>query len=82
MGVFRDPWVVAKLLSIASVMLVGGVVIGPAENMMLHGSVDASARLIAGASYDVLVLGVATRLSVFKPGRSWRSARAPQKSAT
>ncbi len=81
-GVFRYPWVVAKLLLIASVMLVGGVVIGPAENMMLHGSVDASARLIAGASYDVLALGVATGLSVFKPGRSWRSARAPQKSAT
>jgi hypothetical protein len=75
-GVFRYPWVVAKLLLIASVMLVGGVVIGPAENMMLHGSVDASARLIAGASYDVLALGVATGLSVFKPGRSWRSAHA------
>ena len=81
-GVFRYPWVVAKLLLIASVMLVGGVVIGPAENLMLHGRVDASARLIAGASYDVLALGVATGLSVFKPGRSWRSVRAPQKSAT
>jgi hypothetical protein len=79
-GVFRYPWVVAKLALIVSVMVVGSVVIGPAEDMMLHSSVDASAQLVAGAFYDVLALAVATGLSVFKPGRSWRSARAPQKS--
>ena len=71
-GVFRYPWVVAKLLLIVSVMIVGGVVIGPAEDMMLQGSGDASARLLAGGSYDVLALAVATGLSVFKPGQSWR----------
>jgi hypothetical protein len=76
-GVFQYPWVVAKLLLIVSVMLVGGLVIGPGLDMMRRGG-DASARLVAGASYDVLALAVATGLSVFKPGRSWRSARLSQ----
>jgi hypothetical protein len=71
-GVFRYPWVIAKLLLILSVMLVGGVVIGPALSAMLHGSADASARLVAAASYDVVALGLATGLSVFKPGRALR----------
>jgi hypothetical protein len=77
-GVFRYPWVLAKLLLIVSVMLVGGLVIGPAENAMLQSGGDATARLIFGASYDVLALGVATGLSVFKPGRPFRSAPATQ----
>src|SRR5687767_9648432 len=33
-GVFRYPWVTTKLLLIMSVMLVGGVVIGPALGVM------------------------------------------------
>jgi hypothetical protein len=74
-GVFRYPWVVAKLLLIISVMLVGSFVIGPAEQMMLQRGVDASARLVAGGLYDVMALAVATGLGVFKPGRSWRSSR-------
>jgi hypothetical protein len=81
-GVFRYPWVVAKLLLIVSVMLVGGFVIGPAENRMLQRGVDASAWLVAGASYDVLALAVATGLGVFKPGRSWRSAGVAHNRAT
>ena len=74
-GVFRYPWVVAKLLLIVSVMLVGGFVIGPTEQMMLQGGGDASVRLIAAGVYDVLALAVATGLAVFKPGRPWRPAR-------
>jgi len=68
-GVFRYPWVGAKLLLTVSVMLVGGLVIGPAQAVMLGGTGDATHQLIAAASYDVLALAVATGLSVFKPGR-------------
>ena len=71
-GVFRYPWVVAKLALIASVMVVGGVVIGPAEGTMMGGGADASTRLMAAGAYDVLALSVATGLSVFKPGRPLR----------
>ena len=43
---------------------------------MLGGSGgDATRQLIAAASYDVLALATATVLSVFKPGRPFRSAR-------
>ena len=71
-GVFRYPWVTAKLLLIVSVMLVGGLIISPAQTTMLNGAGDTSAYLIAAASYDVLALGVATGLSVFKPGKPFR----------
>ncbi|MGH8019822.1 MAG: hypothetical protein ACREIA_16385 [Opitutaceae bacterium] len=72
-GVLRYPWVVTKLLLIVSVILVGGLVIGPALTAALEGSADAIARLIAAASYDVIALTVATGLSVFKPGKPFRS---------
>jgi hypothetical protein len=71
-GVLRYPWVVAKLLLIVSVMVVGGVVIGPAFTSALANGVDTTGRLIAAAAYDVLALSVATGLSVFKPGGPWR----------
>jgi hypothetical protein len=74
-GVLRYPWVVAKLLIIVSVMLVGGFVIGPAHGAILQGREDAVANLMFAAAYDVVALGVATSLSVFKPGRPFRSAR-------
>jgi hypothetical protein len=73
-GVLRYPWVVAKLLVILSVMLVGAFVIGPAQSAILRGADDAVANLIGAAAYDVLALAVATWLSVFKPGRPFRSA--------
>jgi hypothetical protein len=73
-GVFRYPWVIAKLAIVISVMLVGGFIIGPAENAVLNGSDTASTRLIAGAIYDVAALTLATGLSVFKPGRRLRQA--------
>ena len=71
-GVFRYPWVAAKLALIVSVMIVGGVVIGPAQDVMLAGTRDTSQQLIAAASYDVLALSLATGLSIFKPGRPFR----------
>jgi len=43
---------------------------------MLGGRGDAMPQLIAAGAYDVIALGVATALSVFKPGRPWR-ARQP-----
>ena len=73
-GVFRYPWVTAKLALLVSVMVVGGVVIGPAENAALDGT-GGSAALIAGVTWDVLALTTATCLSVFKPGRRFRSHR-------
>ena len=75
-GVFRYPWVTTKLALILSVMLVGGVVIGPALTVILTGQGDATPQLIAAASYDVIALAVATGLSVFKPGGRFARARA------
>ena len=71
-GVFRYPWVVTKLVLIVSVIAVGALVINPALIVMLDRTADATRQLIAAASYDVLALGVATALSVFKPGRPFR----------
>jgi hypothetical protein len=70
-GVFRYPWVTTKLALIVSVMIVGGLVIGPAQDVMLAGIRDTSPQLIAAASY-VLALAVATGLSIFKPGKPFR----------
>jgi hypothetical protein len=68
-GVFRYPWVTAKLLLIVSVILVGAFVIGPAVDAAGPGRGGAGGRLIAGAAYDVVALTVATALGVHKPGR-------------
>jgi hypothetical protein len=72
-GVFRYPWVTTKLLLIVSVMVVGGVFIGPAMAVVLAGSASGTPQLVAAASYDVVALAVATTLSVFKPGGPFRS---------
>jgi uncharacterized membrane protein len=71
-GVFRYPWVVAKLLLVVSVMAVGGFVIGPALTAVLEGGQNATSRLVAAAAYDVAALSLATVLSVFKPGARFR----------
>lgn len=70
-GVLRYPWVTVKLALLVSVMAVGGLVIGPAEDRALAGTGGATA-LIAGAAWDVVALSLAVGLSVFKPGRAWR----------
>ena len=63
------------------VMVVGGVVIGPALEAMLHGRGDTTARLIGAAAYGVLALALATALSVFKPGRPFRVRETPSKAS-
>lgn len=73
-GVFRYPWVVAKLGLVVTVMAVGGLVIGPALTVMLARAGDATPNLIAAAAYDVAALTLATGLAVFKPGGRFRPA--------
>lgn len=75
-GVFRYPWVTAKLILILSVIAVGALVLNGGMSAMLSGSGGAEGRLIAGAAYDVVALVVATALAVFKPG----GPRAPSRS--
>ncbi len=72
-GVFRYPWVVAKLLLIISVIAVGALVLKGGMDAMLTGGGGAEGRLIAGAAYDVAALTAATALGVFKPGGRWSS---------
>ena len=74
-GVFRYPWVVAKLALLVVVLLVGTFIISPASKQMLDGGGDATGRLIVAATIDVVVLTVATALGVFKPGRAFRRSR-------
>ena len=76
-GVFRYPWVAAKLALIVSVMAVGATVIGPSLERALDGA-GGEGALVAAACWDVLALGLATALSVFKPGGRFRRAAAPQ----
>jgi Predicted integral membrane protein (DUF2269) len=71
-GVFRHPWVIAKLVAILSVIVVGALVIGPETEAMVAGRGGSEAVLIGASAYDVLVLALATGLSVFKPGRARR----------
>jgi hypothetical protein len=66
-GVLRHGWVTAKLLVIVSVILVGAFVIGPSEAAMTDGEGGRETVLIVAAGYDVLVLSLATGLSVYKP---------------
>ena len=73
-GVFRYPWVVAKLVLIITVIIVGATVLRP---VLTDDTNAGDAPLIVGAAYDVTALTVATALGVFKPGRSRRPAPKP-----
>ena len=64
--------IVVSVALIVTVLLVGGFVLGTASNEMLDTGDDTTGRLIAGATYDVIALTVATGLGVFKPGRAFR----------
>jgi membrane-bound metal-dependent hydrolase YbcI (DUF457 family) len=68
-GVFRYPWVIAKLLLTVSVILVGALVLRGGMEAMLNGQGGAKTQLIAGSAYDVLALVLASFLGVFKPGK-------------
>lgn len=72
-GVLRHGWVTVKLAAIVSVILVGALVLGPGTEAMRSGAGGAETRLIAGSAYDVLVLTLATTMSVFRP--RFRGAR-------
>jgi uncharacterized membrane protein len=72
-GILRYPWTIGKLLLIVSVILVGALVIDGALEQLQDGS-DARGELIAAASWDVVALGTATALAVYKPGRRRRRA--------
>jgi hypothetical protein len=68
-GVLRHGWVTLKLLAIVSVILVGALVIGPANAAMLDGDGGKESVLILATAYDVVVLSIAAGLSVYKPRR-------------
>lgn len=68
---FRYPWVTIKFVAIISVILVGAFVLKGGMDAMLQGTGGAEGRLIAGSSYDVVALTLATSLGVFKPGKAW-----------
>jgi hypothetical protein len=74
-GVLRYPWTTAKLILILTVILVGAFVLGPSVEQMRDGSGGAEGRILAGAIWDLLALGTATVLAVFKPGKARRASR-------
>src|SRR5262249_46621393 len=76
-GVLCYPWVTAKLLLIISVIMVGVLILKGGMDAMLIGRGGAEGRLIAGATYDVVALTIATVLGVFKPGGPWSSSPWP-----
>jgi len=70
-GVFRYPWVIAKLALIVTVIAVGGLVFRP---LLFNDATNSNdIALIVGAAWDVTALALATGLGVFKPGRRLRS---------
>jgi Predicted integral membrane protein (DUF2269) len=73
-GVFKTPWVAIKLGLLASVILMGALVLGPSVEQMRTGAGGTETRIVLGAAWDVLALTLATVLSVYKPGRT-RSRR-------
>lgn len=73
-GVLRYPWTIGKLLLIASVILVGALVIDGALDQVTNGG-DAEAKLIVAATWDVVALTTATALAVYKPGPRFHRPR-------
>lgn len=75
-GVFRSPWVTAKLVLLLSVLAVGALGIDPALESLRGGQAGSEGALVSAAAWQVLALTVATTLAVFKPGgRSWPGRR-------
>jgi hypothetical protein len=69
-GVLRYPWTITKLALIVTVILVGSFVLGPSVEQMRDGGGGSEGRILLGASWDLLALGAAVVLSVFKPGKA------------
>src|SRR4051794_13875792 len=74
-GVLRYPWTAAKLALLVTVILMGAFVLGPAVEQMRDGSGGVETRILLGVIWDLIALGTATVLSVFKPGRARRGGR-------
>ena len=74
-GVLRYPWTTAKLILILTVILMGAFILGPSVEQMRDGSGEAEGRILLGAIWDLVALGTATVLSVFKPGKARRASR-------
>jgi hypothetical protein len=73
-GVLRYPWTMAKLALLVTVILMGAFVLGPSVEQM-RGSGRVEGRILLGATSDLVALGTATVLAVFKPGRTRRGSR-------
>jgi uncharacterized membrane protein len=74
-GVLRYPWTAAKLALLVTVILMGAFVLGPSVEQMRDGGGDVETRIMLGVIWDLVALGTATVLSVFKPGRALRGRR-------
>ena len=73
-GILRHPWVMIKLGLLASVIVIGALILGPSVEQMRTGGGGRETLIVLGAAWDVLALGLATGLSVYKPGRARRRA--------
>jgi len=69
-SVLRTPWVTAKLVLLASVMLNGALILSPALDTVRAGGADLGGRIVASTAWGVLALAAATALSVYRPGRA------------
>jgi hypothetical protein len=75
-GVLRYPWTTAKLILLVTVILMGAFVLGPSVEQMRDGTgTGLEGRILFGAGWDLVALGAATALSVFKPGKARRGGR-------
>ncbi len=74
-GVLRYPWTMAKLTLLVTVILMGALVLGPSVEQMRDGSGGVEGRILLGAGWDLVALGTATVLSVFKPGKARQGRR-------
>jgi hypothetical protein len=83
-GVLRYPWTTAKLVLIVTVILMGAFVLGPSVDQMRDGSGGVEGRILLGAIWDLVALGTATVLGVFKPGKArlGRRSRDPAVAST
>ena len=77
-GVLRYRWVTAKLVLNLSVILAGALVIGPHTSAFADGHDGSATVLILASAYDVVALGLASVLSVYKPGRARDRAAPPR----
>ncbi len=75
-GVLRYPWVTTKLVLLVTTILSGALFIGQGSEQMVNGDGGAETQLVVAGAYNVVALVISTVLSVFKPGRRRRRARA------